>query len=100
MKASEFVAQQLGQSEAYGSQYLDQPRASCTFRLPCELIAWLDALKAKGLGDSRNDVMIVMLDVAIEQISSLGVCGDESDLYDMVQAMKEQLELRLVEGAE
>lgn len=101
MKASEYVAQQLlGEDEPYGARYLSQPRVLTSIRLPVELIAWIDVLKAKGLGDSRSEVMQVLLDVAIERVTDLGVCGDGSDLTDMVESLKEQLELKLTEAGE
>jgi hypothetical protein len=99
MKASDYVAQQLlSENEPYGARYQSQPRVLTSIRLPVELIAWLEVLKTKGLGDSRSAVVQVLLDVAIEQVTTLGVCGDGSDLSDMVDAVKDQLELKLTEG--
>lgn len=101
MKASDYVAQQLlSENEPYGARYQSQPRVLTSVRIPVELIAWLDVLKSKGLGDSRSEVIQVLLDVAIEQVTILGVCGDGSDLTDMVQAAQDQLELKLAEAGE
>lgn len=101
MKASDYIAQQLlGEDESYGTRYLSQPRVLTSIRLPVELIAWLDVLKSKGLGDSRSAVVQVLLDAAIEEVVNLGVCGDGSDLSDLVQVYKEELELKLTEAGE
>lgn len=99
MKATDFVAEQLlGQEEPYGAKYKGKPKATVTFRLPVEQMAWLDVLRNKGLGDSRNEVLQVLLDVAIEQVSQLGVCGDESDLTDLVQIVQEEMQLKIAEA--
>jgi hypothetical protein len=94
MKASDYVAQQLlGEHESYGSRFANQPRVAVSLRLPVELVAWIEILKAKGLGNSRNEVVRVLLDVAVEQVAQLGVCGDASDLSDMVDSLVEQMSL-------
>lgn len=99
MKATEYVAQQLlRETEPYGARFAGQLRPSVTARIPVELVAWLDVLKAKGLGDTRSAVLQVLMDVAIEQILQLGVCGDASDLSDIVEARKEQLEVSIEES--
>ncbi len=99
MKATDFVAEQLlGQEEPYGAKYKGQPKVTVTFRLPVEQVAWLDVLRNKGLGDSRNEVLQVLVDVAIEQVSQLGVCGDESDLTDLVQVIQEEMQLKIAEA--
>lgn len=98
MKATDFVAEQLlGENDPYGAKYKGQPKVTVTFRLPVEQVAWLDVLRNKGLGDSRNEVIQILLDVAIEQVSQLGVCGDESDLTDLVQVVKEEMQLKITE---
>jgi Arc/MetJ-type ribon-helix-helix transcriptional regulator len=99
MKASDFITQQLlSDDEPYGSRYKSQPRVLSSIRLPVELLAWIDVLQAKGVGTSRSSVVQVLLDVAIEQITDLGVCGDASDLSAMVDGVREQLEQKIIGG--
>lgn len=101
MKASDYVAQQLlSENEPYGARYQSQPRVLTSLRLPVELIAWLEVLKSKGLGDSRSAVVQVLLDMAIEQVTEGGLFPDSSALTDMVDAVKEQLVLKLEEAGE
>mgnify|MGYP005821121813 CR=1 FL=1 len=101
MKASDYIAQQLlSENEPYGVRYLSQPRVLTSIRLPVELIAWLEVLKSKGLGDSRSAVVQVLLDVAIEKVIDQCICGDGSVLTDMAKAVKNQLELKLTEAGE
>ena len=89
MRAVEFIRMQLGQEPAYGEAFVNQPKIAVTLRLPAELVARLDVLKAKGLGKSRNEVAAVMLDTAYDQIMGLGFLGD--DVEDLVDHVYETL---------
>lgn len=89
MRAADFIRMQLGQEPAYGEAFANQPKIAVTLRLPAELVARLDVLKAKGLGKSRNEVATVMLDSAYDQIVNLGFLGD--DVEDLVEHVYETL---------
>lgn len=100
MEVADYVAKRLlSENSAYGARYDSQPLFLTSVRLPVELVAWVDVIKAKGLGRNRSAVIQVLLDMAIEQLLMQGVLsGSESELVDMVAAVQEGLEAQLLEA--
>lgn len=99
MEVADYVAKRLmSENSAYGARYDSQPLFLTSVRLPVELVAWVDVIKAKGLGRNRSAVIQVLLDMAIEQLLVHGILGDSVGLEDMVAAVKEGLEAQLLEA--
>lgn len=85
MKAADFVVQQLRGDDSYGARFVGQPRISVTVRLPVELVAWLDAFKSAGLGNSRNSVLQILLDAGIDEVKRLDPIFSLDQEVDAIQ---------------
>jgi hypothetical protein len=95
MGAIDFVMSQFRSYEENEEANVGNKKLALSVRLPIETIAWLDVFKANGLGGSRNDVVCLMLELAIEQVrDKLGDCCDVSDFEAEVQQMIGRYELK------